>query len=71
MYSGEQQNKLQFHRINPAHPYISVYILHTVSKTFPMALTGDVELKIRSFSSFAIIFVILISLIVDSAVIPK
>ena len=35
---------------NPWQPNISIHILHTVLYTFPMALTGRMKVKIKSFS---------------------
>ena len=40
------------HFLDPLHPNISIYFLHTVLYTFPMALTRRICLTIKSFLSW-------------------
>ena len=40
------------HFLDPLHPNISIYFLHTVLYTFPMVLTRRICLTIKSFLSW-------------------
>ena len=58
--------------INPLHPNISMYILHTVLNTLPYVLAGRICLTIkRLFSLLLLHAFILITLMFDSGVILK
>ena len=46
----EKESDVKFHApVNPLHPKISVYILHTVFYTFPKVLTRRICLTIKKF----------------------
>ena len=48
MPGSQETNLASLILFNPLHPNFSIYILHTLLYTFPLALTRRIHLKIKA-----------------------